>query len=200
MDKIDLPILGIGLFATIQIINQCVKGDRQGMERGGRGEDSQENQSTQEFQSSKQSESIAPGILLNEFTSSRYKVSFKYPRGWTKNPRYEDKYEGTSGFFEIGDFSGIGSDIDEAVQMQIDEVYKPYGTNPTVRRFIIDGQPARVIYPSADQANFYKDRDAAIVVKYPQPVTIDGKPFDYVVIWASKEYIPLIISTLKFVK
>lgn len=215
MDKIDLPIIGIGLFATIQIMNQCFKGDKHGLGRGERAEavlnsqtppngqmqsNSQENQSAQTLKSPKPPESISPGIALNEFTSNRYRISFKYPKGWTKNPRYEDKYEGASGFFEVGDFSGVGENIDEAVQMQVNEEYKPYGSNPTIRRFTVDGQPARVIYPSADQTDFFKDREAAIVVQYPQPVTIDGRPFDYVVIWASKEYIPLIMSTFKFVR
>ena len=57
-----------------------------------------------------------------------------------------------------------------------------------------------MIYPSADQPNFYKDREAAIVIQYPEPVEIEGRTYDYVVIWTSREYVPLIISTLKFIR
>lgn len=145
-------------------------------------------------------ELIVPGIATDEFVSERYKVAFKYPRGWSKNPRYSDKYEGTTGFFEVSGFSGTGENIDKAVQSQIDEPYTPYGTNPTVRSFVIDGEPARVIYPSADQPDFFKDRDEALVVQYKTPVTIDGVPYKYVVVWTSKEYMPLIISSFRFVE
>lgn len=186
MDKIDVSLIGLGIIAATQLVGSLThnKADDEKLIR-------EEMQQQQEF--------IIPGIALNEFVSTRYKVNFKYPKSWNKNPRYEDKYEGETGFFEVGTFEGM-NDIDAAVKEQINEYYKPYGSNPTVRSFIVDGQPARVIYPSEDQAEFYKDRDAAIVIKYPEPITIDGQQFDYVVIWVTKEYVPLIISTFKFVK
>lgn len=140
-----------------------------------------------------------PGILVNNFVSEKYKVSFDYPKTWMKNPRYEDKYEGTTGFFEVSDFSGMGENIDEAVQAQIHEPYQPYGSNPTVTSMEIDGQPARVIYPSLDQNKFVSDRDIALVVQYPTPVELDGETYKYVVIWATPEYMPLIINSFKFV-
>lgn len=185
MDKKNLSILGIGVLAASHLLGGL-------MNKKPRDEEVVRAEQNMDY--------IAPGIALNEFISPHYKVSFKYPRGWSKNPRYEDKYEGESGFFEVGDFSGVGENIDEAVNEQINELYKPYGSNPTVRKFVVDGQPARVIYPSSDQTEFYKDREAAIVVKYPEPITIGEKTFDYVVIWASKDYVPLIMSTLKFLK
>lgn len=143
--------------------------------------------------------SIPAGIPLNEYTSDLYKISFKYPRSWSQNPRYEHKYEGKTGFFEVSDFTGTGENIDEAVNNMINEPYKPYGNNPIVRSFIVDGQPARVIYPSDDQNSFFNDRDVALVVKYKQPIEADGETYDYVVIWSTREYMPLIISTFKFV-
>lgn len=187
MDKINVSLIGLGVIAATQLFGNLThhKINEEGFKR-------EEMQQQQEF--------IIPGIALNEFVSERYGVAFKYPRGWAKNPRYEDKFEGPTGFFEIGDFSGTGEDIDAAVNEQINEYYKPYGSNPTTRNFIIDGEPARVIYPSADQPDFYKDREVAIVVKYPEPITIEGKEYSYVVIWVTKEYAPLIISTLKFIK
>lgn len=205
MDKINTSVLGIGvgIFATLKIANSLKnKENVEDMNAILRTENmdmqSASTQNTNEMEGSIGTESIMPGIALNEFTSNRYQISFKYPRTWNKNPRYEDKYEGQSGFFEVGDFEGIGQNIDEAVKQQIDEDYRPYGTNPTIRRFVADGQPIRVIYPSADQPDFFKDREAAIVIQYPKPITLDGEPYDYAVIWATPQYIPLIISTLKF--
>lgn len=180
MDKINKSVMSIGLIASIPLL----LGKRQPVENF-----RVENQD---------SEITVPGITLNDFVSQQYKIGFKYPASWSKNPRYEDKYEGATGFFEVGDFEGTGENIDEAVQAQIDEDYRPYGSSPTVRSFNVDGQPARVIYPSADQPDFYKDREAAIVVKYPRPLTVGDSTYEYVVIWASKEYIPLILSTFKF--
>ena len=182
MDKKTISMLSLGVLA----VSSLVKNNEKSLVDTRNSEDS-----NKEF--------TMPGILLDEFVSNRYKISFKYPRSWSKNPRYADKYEGTTGFFEISDFSGIGEDIDAAVKQQINEDYKPYGSNPIVRNFIVDGQPARVIYPSDDQSPFFKDRDAALVVQYKEPITIDGVPYKYVVIWTNKEYIPLIISTFKFI-
>lgn len=186
MDKIDVSLIGLGIIAATQLVGSLTHNNA-----------NDEKLIREEMQ--QQQEFIIPGIALNEFVSARYKVNFKYPKSWNKNPRYEDKYEGETGFFEVDTFEGT-NDIDAAVKEQINEYYKPYGSNPTVRSFIVDGQPAKVIYPSEDQAEFYKDRDAAIVIKYPEPITIDGQQFDYVVIWVTKEYVPLIISTFKFVK
>lgn len=204
MDKIDVAALGVGAFAAVQLINNFINQDNSHMRSLMRAESMEiqdlANQSGNNPVSDTTDEAIVPGIALNEFESNKYKIKFKYPRSWTKNPRYEDKYEGTSGFFEIGDFTGIGENIDQAVQAEINEENKPYGSNPTVRRFIVDGQPARVIYPSEDQSSFYNDRDVAIVVQYPQAIEIEGRIYDYVVIWASREYVPLILSTLRFIK
>lgn len=198
MDKMEASLLGIGALAAAQILNGFRNKDISHMRELMRTEAMDIENISGNTQSS--NESIVPGIALNEFVSNKYKISFKYPKNWSRNPRYEDKYEGENGFFEIGDFTGTGENIDEAVKAEVNEAYKPYGNNPTIRKFIVDGQPARVIYPSGDQAQFYKDRETAIVVEYPQPIVIDGKKYDYVVIWANREFVPLIISTFKFVK
>lgn len=179
MDKLKMSLLGMGFLGLSQLVKNNKNEDKY-------------------VRLAEEIDQITPGILLNNFTSNEYRVSFKYPKGWMKNPRYENKYEGESGFFEVDDLAGTGENIDEVVQQQINEPYKPYGTDPIVRSFVVDGQPARVIYPSKDQQAFFIDKDTAIIVKYPVPITIDDKQYDYVVIWVSKEYVPLILSTLKF--
>ena len=188
MDKIEVSLIGLSIIAATQLLGNTKYNHEE------------EEQLTRKDMQNQQQEFIVPGIPLNEFVSIRYRVSFKYPKGWQKNPRYEDKYEGSTGFFEVGDFAGVGEDIDAAVNEQINEYYKPYGSNPTVRSFIVDGQPARVIYPSEDQPDFYKDREVAIVIQYPEPITIEGREYSYVVVWVTREYAPLIINTFKFIK
>lgn len=186
MDKLQMSLIGAGLLSLSQLINSSnltVNSCRN---------------NTEGEQTGNVPFSMQPGMELSDFTSNKYNISFKYPKEWSKNPRYEDKYEGTNGFFEVGDFSGIGDTIDAAVKDQIDEDYKPYGSNPVVRSFVVDGEPARVIYPSSDQQAFYRDRDIAIVVQYPRPIMVDGQQYDYVVIWTNRENVSLILSTLKF--
>lgn len=200
MDKMEASVLGIGIFAVAKLFNSTISQDSHSGIGSMMREEAAEIENLSSQVSSGNSQTMEPGIPLSEFVSNKYKISFKYPSSWTVNPRYEDKYEGKSGFFEVGDFDGQGDNIDAAVESQIKEDYKPYGSNPTVRRFIVDGQPARVIYPSADQPDFFIDREAAIVVQYPKDTVINGKDYDYVVIWTSRDYVPLIVSTLKFVK
>ena len=190
MDKIDISLIGLGIIAATQLAGNLTHNKTK--DELFTREELQQQQEQTEFN--------IPGIALNEFVSAKYRISFKYPKGWSKNPRYSDKYEGETGFFEVGDFAGTGEDIDAAVKNQVNEFYRPYGSNPTIRSFIVEGQPVRVIYPSADQPEFYKDRDVAIVIKYPEPIMVEGKQYSYVVVWVSKEYAPLIISTLRFVK
>ncbi len=137
---------------------------------------------------------------LDDFISDDYGITFKYPASWNKNPRYDNKYEGASGFFEVAGFEGNGNNIDSAVQEQINESYKPYGTNPMVRKLTIDGQPAREIIPSEDQGELITDRDAALVVQYKKPMIINGVPYQYVIIWTNRENLPLVIRTFKFIQ
>lgn len=146
------------------------------------------------------SDKIIPDGDYNKFISQKYRVQFDYPSDWVKNPRYEDKYEGKEGFFEVGDYTGLHSSIEEAVEEQINAPHKPYGTNPTVDKLTLDGQPACVIYPSDDQNNFYMDRDAAIVVKYPAPNDVNGNLYNFVDVWTTPEYVPLILKTFKFIR
>ena len=134
---------------------------------------------------------------LSDYISNEYGVSFKYPSSWHKNPRYENKYEGTSGFFEVSGFEGNINNIDAAVEEQIREPYMPYGSNPTVKKLVIDGQPAREIIPSPDQGKIITDKDVALVVQYKKPITVDGVEFPYLIIWTTKENLPLIKRTLK---
>lgn len=133
------------------------------------------------------------------YESDRYKISFQYPSSWRRNPRYEDKYEGKTGFFEITDFDSTEDNINEAVQQEVKEPYSPFGSNPVVLDVTVDGQPGRIIYPSADQSDYFVDRDAALLIQYPTPIELNDKPYTYVIIWASRDYIPILARTLKFV-
>lgn len=204
MDKINTSTLGIGvgIFAALQLANTFKNKNGVSYMRASSGTDNinGQNVAAQTVTGTDTTNmTMTPGIELSDYTSNRYQIGFKYPSSWRKNPRYEDKYEGESGYFEIGDFTDNGDNIDQAVEDAIDEEYKPYGSNPTVRRFVVDGQPARVIYSSEDQSDFFNDRDVAIIVQYPQPLILDNVIYKYVIIWTTPDYVPLITSTFKFI-
>lgn len=135
----------------------------------------------------------------NTFVSNEYKISFKYPRTWVKNPRYPDKYEGLTGFFQVADVSNPIDNLDQVVEQEINQPYLPYGTAPRVLSLTVDGQPARLIYPSDDQATPLREREAALYIQYKTPDIINGEKYPYVVIWADKLHMRLIIDSFKFI-
>ncbi|MGL4736321.1 MAG: hypothetical protein ACRCW2_02590 [Cellulosilyticaceae bacterium] len=133
------------------------------------------------------------------FRSDYYKVSFKYPATWVKNPAYKERYEGDSGYFELGEIEAFGKSIDEVVRQEIKSPFKPYGMNPTVTEVVLDGEPARLIVPSGDQATCF-DKETALIVKNKTPIMVDGDPFEYLIIWADQNHVDEIIATFKFIK
>lgn len=135
---------------------------------------------------------------LSDYISNQYGITFEYPSDWRRNPRYENKYEGANGFFEVSGFEATSNNIDNAIMEQIDEAYKPYGSMPSVERLTVAGQPARQIISSEDQGEIITDRDAALVVQYRRPVTIANKRYQYVVVWTTRENMPLLIRTFRF--
>lgn len=131
------------------------------------------------------------------FRSPLYDVTFKYPADWVKNPNYEERYEGTSGFFEIDELESFGRPIDRVAQQEIDTPIKPYGTKPQITSLEVDGEPARLITPSADQQKVF-DREYALIIKNKKPVTQGQDIYDYTVIWTDKANVQNIIDSFKF--
>lgn len=189
MDRLEKALIGIGLFSLGNLLTHNKKNGTRAAETD-----------TTHDKIIISSEKIVPEGDYNTFISNKYHVQFDYPSDWVKNPRYEDKYEGPDGFFEVGDYTGTHSSIDDAVKEQIEADHKPYGTNPVVEKITLDGQPACIIYSSNDQNSFYNDRDSVIIVKYPEPNDVNGDLYNFVDIWTLPEYIPLITSTFKFVR
>lgn len=132
-----------------------------------------------------------------DFTSPLYNITFKYPADWTKNPNYEERYDGPNGFFEVAELESFGRPIDQVVKREIDIPIKPYGTNPEVKAIELDGEPARIIMPSPDQQKVF-EREVAIIIKNKKPVEENSGTYDYTVIWTNKENVQKILDTFKF--
>ncbi|MBI2874890.1 MAG: hypothetical protein HYY09_07355 [Firmicutes bacterium] len=59
----------------------------------------------------------------------------------------------------------------------------------------MDGQEAVMIIPSEDQS---MKGQWGLIVKYPEPVTISGHTYPYLILWAHGDHIRDIAGTISF--
>jgi TolB protein len=123
--------------------------------------------------------------LKKIYSNSVYKVRFHYPSHWQRVN--DERYEGEDGFFQI---TAIASDqpIEVVCQNEAFHQLNPYGTQPGVQHTQIQNQPACFIYPSQDQPVEMRNQ-AALIIKYPAPVLIDGTEYNYFILWADQNHI-----------
>lgn len=138
------------------------------------------------------------------YVDDTYQVTFRFPREWKRDPLYDDRpYFGVErplptagrGFFQL---LLMGEESDEPKQIckgLAEHVVRPFGENPTTRPMKVDGQSACLVWPSKDQGAPW---DAAVVIKYPQPVEINGERYSILELDADKNYILAIIRTIRF--
>jgi TolB protein len=128
------------------------------------------------------------------YTNTLYKVQFQYPSHWQRVN--EERYEGDDGFFQI---SAILSDqsIDVVCKNEAFHQLNPYGTQPRIQHTQIHSQPACFIYPSQDQPIEMRNQ-AALIVRYPTPVLIEGTKYNYFILWADQNHINEISASLIF--
>jgi len=136
----------------------------------------------------------SPLLVKNTFTNTEFRVRFNYPSQWRKVT--DERYEGADGFFQI---AAIYSEenihticLNEAFHQLL-----PYGTEPRIFPTQIQAQEACFIFPSADQPPEMKGQ-AALIVRYPSPVEVGGTTYNFFVLWADKNHIQEISSTLRF--
>jgi TolB protein len=141
--------------------------------------------------------------MWTTFSSVTYAISLEYPADWQPVPGYGDpetdeaRYGAINGFFQI---SAMDSDsIDKAAAAEAEHKLQPYGSKPTIETLQIQGQEARLILPSDDQPKGMQHQ-AALIVRYPEPVNITGTPCRYFVLWADWPHIRTIGQTLQFAR
>ncbi len=132
------------------------------------------------------------------YENKTYNVSLKYNINWKLNPNYIERYEGEDGFFQISAYAGRSFKIDEIVQIEVNHVLKPYGSNPKIIKLNIQGQEARLIMPSNDQHTELNNQ-AELIVEYPKPIKINENNYYYFILWADKYNIQEIYKTLRFI-
>ena len=135
------------------------------------------------------------------FSSPKFAVSLQYPADWQPVPGYispelgETRFGAINGFFQIG---AMDTDsIDQAAAAEAKHKLQPYGSQPTIEVLQIQGQEARLILPSEDQPSGMQNQ-AAIIIRYPQPVNVIGTPARYFVLYADYTHIRTIAQTLQF--
>jgi TolB protein len=138
-------------------------------------------------------------ITMALYTNPHYAVTFKYPSHWTVNPTFSTpeygytSYHGDDGFYIIT--AAGGGSLDAYTASEANHKLKPYGSTPTISNLTIQGQAARLIMPSEDQS---MSEQAGLIVEYPYPVTIGEHTYPFFVMYADKDWIDCMSSTIIF--
>ncbi|KKK40004.1 hypothetical protein WQ57_01670 [Mesobacillus campisalis] len=138
--------------------------------------------------------SPAPHVNLNKYTNPAFKVSFQYPAHWRRVT--EERYEGSDGFFQIGAISSEDP-IETVCHNEAFHQLLPYGTQPRIVPTKIQNQEACYIFPSADQPAEMNNQ-AALIVRYPTPIVLDGTSYQYFILWADQGHVTVIGESLVF--
>ncbi|KAA0966208.1 LysM peptidoglycan-binding domain-containing protein [Sporosarcina sp. ANT_H38] len=133
-------------------------------------------------------------LLKKEFTSEKFGVNFQYPASWQRVN--DERYEGDDGFFQISALVGSNS-IDRVCHDVAYQKSMPYGSAPQIIKTQNSYEQSCTILPSADQPIEMKGQ-AAFITEYPSPQTIDGVSYNYFILWADKEHINEISTTIMF--
>ena len=135
------------------------------------------------------------------FSNPVFAVSLEHPVNWQPVPGYggdengEVRFAGDNGFFHISAMDAA-TGIDAVAANEAGHRLQPYDSHPTIESLQIQGQEVRLIMPSEDQRGM--GHQAALIVRYPQPVTISDVPCRYFVLWADYPHIRTIAQTLQF--
>ncbi len=130
------------------------------------------------------------------YSDAAYGISLQYPDGWKSRADYGGvRYEGPDGFFSLNASSGQGKTLDAVTELEAHQQLQPYGSNPEITAVEVQGRPARLILPSSDQSPEMQGQ-AALVVEYPQPITLEGAHYRFLILYADQKHIQDISSTL----
>ena len=137
-----------------------------------------------------------------EYTNETFGVTFQYPASWKGRMQFnsslvnDERYVGEDGFFQISAIYG-SENIDEICHDEAFQELMPYGSTPEIipsQRPYIE---ACTILPSVDQHEEMNGQ-SAYIVKYPELIKLDGEIYNYFILWADKDHIETISSTLLF--
>jgi len=118
--------------------------------------------------------SSPPASGWQTYSNPYFKITLAYPAHWQHvdgEAHYGDKFAGEDGYFTITAMGDVGLTLDQAVEAEIQHKLQPYGPDPIVEEFQVQGQEARIILPSASQDDYLRWQ-AALLVIYPRPISL----------------------------
>ncbi len=127
--------------------------------------------------------------------SSRFAVCLRYPPNWVPNRGYPERYEGPDGFFQLE--AATSPTLDYLARSQAYHKLRPFGSQPTITPMVVDGQEARLIWPSEDEPKVMKGL-AELDIQPSGPLQGSEGPWPYLMLGADKEHIRAIADTLRF--
>lgn len=128
------------------------------------------------------------------YTNQTYQVRFQYPSHWKKVNN--ERYEGADGFFQVSAIAG--DSLEEVCRGEAHHSLMPYGSMPQIIPSTIQNEAACFIFPSADQPA-EMNRQAALIVSYPEPIEIQGSTYNFLILWVDETHLREIASTLTFI-
>jgi hypothetical protein len=156
-------------------------------------------------------ETPRPGWMV--YTDPRLDILFQLPAAWQRVERNGalHQFEGASGYISFSDLLPpmiFDENVEKICQNQIefankkyqDFGQKPYGSQPEVISLQVDGQPACLILPSADQAqDFERIRSSFLIAKYPTDLEVEPGHPRFLTLEADKDHIQSIAEAVHFI-
>jgi hypothetical protein len=150
--------------------------------------------------------SSPPASNWQTYSNPYFKVSLDYPGDWQHldgEAHYGEKFGGEDGYFTITAMGDVGLTLDQAVQAEVQHKLQPYGPDPLVEVFQVQGQEARLILPSESQVDNLRWQ-AALLVLYPQPISLTTGDMEHkypiFALYADPAHIRGIAESLQFDK
>jgi hypothetical protein len=128
------------------------------------------------------------------------KITLYYPASWLPNGEFLDydglprRFEGESGWFEVGATSGDGVILTEVAASLNSNGNMPFGQNPQISTVQIAGQPGAVIMPAEDNIN-----QAAAVVAYPEPIQAGFTNYRFLIVKMDRRHLTSLLNSLIFI-
>jgi len=142
----------------------------------------------------------------------QHDILFQRPLEWQKGNKISGfNFEGPNGgYISFSDGPTMSENFNDAVEKTcLEEIAftermknklgsKPYGENPQLTHLQVDGQPACLILPSADQDEQFKKR-AFMAVEYPKNLFLEPGTPRYLGLLADSGHIQSFAETIRFI-
>lgn len=125
----------------------------------------------------------------------RYGVSLLHPPDW--EPMHGTRIGARSGFVQVDAVNGrYGWSPRLPCRSEARHKLDPYGSRHRIEITTAAGRAACFVFPSEDQKD--PQDTSALMVRYPQAVSIDGHKYRFLVVWADQQHIRKIARTILF--